>query len=626
VFYYLVDTYDLRALGLREKLAPFQIGRAIYHLEKRRGFLSNRKSGDSKEEGVVLGSIKELSETLKEQEHKTVAEFLVKQEKKRGRYLSRKMIEQEFEEFWSKQTNFHPTILNNELKAEIKDTIFFQRPIRSQRGLIGKCSFETDKKRCDMARQPAQRIRFWQDINNLKLQDENSLEWEFLNTEERQNLAKELEKKEKLSYKQIRRILKIDEAVSINLEENDKIIKGNTTAYAMRKAIGVNWDKLDEARQERLVEELFRIESPDSLKTRLKDYWKLDELQSEKLLKTQLESGYSRLSLKAIRKVLPKMIEKGLRYDEAVIGAYGDHRKLFEMDSLDQLPQPPQDLRNPIVSKALNELRKVVNAIIREYGKPDEIRVELARELKLSKKQKDRTIQQQNKNKIANQEAEDFYKKKFGVDKVSFEDKLKYRLWKEAEEHCPYTGESIPPELLLSDKVDIEHIIPYSRCFDNSYMNKTICLSEFNRNIKKNQTPYEVHSGNEQDYFEVLKRTESLPWPKRRRFEQKELDEDSMIGRQLSDTRYISREARKYLLKLYENEQKVSVLPGQATAGLWHHWGLNAILAEGDIDIKNRDDHRHHVIDAIVVALTNRSLFQYISRLSKRNRRDLRKD
>jgi len=363
----------------------------------------------------------------------------------------------------------------------------------------------------------------------------------------------------------------------------------------------------------------------------LRDYWGFDEEQVAKLLKAPIERNFSRLSLKAIRNILPKMTEKGLRYDEAAIEVYGDHRNLFETSSLEKLPEPPKDLRNPIVTKALHELRKVINAIIREFGKPDEIRVELARDLKMNRKQKERVIKQQNKNKKVNEEAAEFYAKKFGVEKVSYEDKLKYRLWKEAGEHCPYTGLKIPPEMLLdkgdeSEGIDIEHIIPYSRCFDDSYMNKTICLSSYNRDTKKNKTPYELYGGNEQEYFEVLKRTESMPWAKRRRFEQKELDENEMIGRQLSDTRYISREARKYLLKLYDNEQHVSVLPGQATAALRHHWGMNAILSVGDIDLKNRDDHRHHAIDAIVVALTDRALFQYISRLSKRNRSNLRKD
>ncbi|MGI8669042.1 MAG: type II CRISPR RNA-guided endonuclease Cas9, partial [Aridibacter sp.] len=625
-FHELGNPYKLRVSGLDEKLETFEIGRAIYHLEKRRGFKSNRKSGEADDTKGILGEIRELKEKLEEENYKTLGEFLNEQDKKRGRYISRKMIENEFEKLWAAQKEFYPEVLTDELKTKIKSTIFFQRPISSNRGLIGKCTFEMDKKRCDMARQPAQRIRFWQDINNLKLQDEDSIEWEFLSDEERQKLAEVLENKKQLEYKDLRKVLKINETVRINLEENDKKIKGNTTAYEMRKAIGKSWDKLGEEKQEKLVEEMFRIESPESLKNRLSEYWKFNDAQIEKLLKAPLEDKYSRLSLKAIRKVLPKMIEKGLRYDEAVTEIYGDHRKLFETNSSDELPEPPKDLRNPIVTKALHELRKVVNAIIREYGKPNEIRVELARDLKIGEKQKTKIIQQQNKNKKANEEAEEFYKEKFGVEKVSYDDKLKYRLWLEAGEHCPYTGDKIPPELLLTDKVDIEHIIPYSRCFDNSYMNKTICMSYFNRDTKKNKTPYEIFSGNEDKYFEVLKRVESMPWAKRRRFETKEVDFNEMVGRQLSDTRYISREARKYLLKLYENEQKVNVLPGQATAGLRHHWGMNAILSEGDVDLKNRDDHRHHAIDAIVVALTDKSLFQYISRLAKRNREHLRKN
>ncbi|CAN5278851.1 hypothetical protein BH10ACI1_BH10ACI1_31490 [soil metagenome] len=118
----------------------------------------------------------------------------------------------------------------------------------------------------------------------------------------------------------------------------------------------------------------------------------------------------------------------------------------------------------------------------------------------------------------------------------------------------------------------------------------------------------------------MLKRIENLPFGKQRKFQTKEVDFDEMVGRQLSDTRYICREARAYLLQLYKNEQAVTVIAGGATANLRHVWGLNSILADGDIDVKNRFDHRHHAIDAIVIALINPGLFQYISKLAGRNR------
>ncbi len=616
----LGNPYDLRVRGLSEKLEPLEIGRAIYHLAKRRGFLSNRKSGKSKDDGVVFEGIAEIKGGIEQNNFKTLGQYLNTLDKKRRHYTARKMVEDEFEEFWTAQEKYYPEILNENLKTEIKHIVFYQRPIQSQRGLIGLCSFEKGKKRCDMARQEAQRLRYWQDINNLQLQDRESLNWRILSIAEKAKLADEFEKKKEITYKGLRKLLKIDEDVRINLEANEKKLYGNKTAVVLRKAIGKVWDELAEEKQNRLIEELFRIESEIALENRLRGFWKFDNKQIEETLKVQLESGYSRCSLKAARKILPKM-QEGMRYDEAATEVYGDHRKSFDLQSFEKLSLPPKDLRNPIVSKGLHELRKVVNAILREYGKPDEIHLEMARDLKLTAKQKERAIKQQNQNKRANEEAEDFYRQKFGLENVSGFDKLKYRLWKESGEMCPYTGEKIPPEVLMDDqKIDVEHIIPYSRSFDDSYMNKTICLASFNRDVKKNLTPFELFGGDEQKYFEMLKRIENLPSAKQKKFVQKSVDENEMIGRQLSDTRYICKEARGYLLQLYKNEQAVTVIAGGATANLRHVWGLNSILADGDVDVKNRYDHRHHAIDAIVIALTSRRLFQYISKLASRNR------
>jgi CRISPR-associated endonuclease Csn1 len=622
----LGNPYELRVRGLSEELEPHQIGRALYHLAKRRGFLSNRKSGKSKEDGAVLGGIAKVREEIETKHLKTLGEYLNTQDKKREFYTARQMVEDEFEAIWTAQSAFYPEILNEPLKAEIKQVVFFQRPIQSQRGLIGKCGFEKGKKRCDLARQEAQRLRYWQDINNLQFQMRESLEWRKLTLEEKAKLAAEFEKKNEISYKGLRKLLKIGEDTRINLEANEKKLYGNKTAVAFRKAIGNVWDELSEEKQTLLTEDFFRIESELSLEKRLKEFWNFNDAQIKELLKIDLESGYSRVSLKAIRKILPKM-QEGLRYDEAATEIYGDHRKQFDTNSSEKLALPPKDLRNPIVSKALHELRKVVNAILRTYGKPDEIHLEMARDLKLTAKQKERAIKQQNMNQKANDEAAEFYKKKFGLENVSGTDKLKYRLWKEAGETCPYTGEIIPPETLRDDQyVDIEHIIPYSRSFDDSYMNKTICLAKFNRDTKKNKTPFEIFGGDEQGYYKMLKRIENLPFGKQRKFQTKEVNFDEMIGRQLSDTRYICREARGYLLQLYDNEQAVMVVAGGATANLRHVWGLNSILSDGDLDVKNRYDHRHHAIDAIVIALISRRLFQYISRLAGQNRERMKRN
>lgn len=630
----LGDPYTLRVRALSEPVEPFEVGRALYHLSKRRGFLSNRKSGNAKEDGVVLGGIANIRAELNGNGFRTIGELLSTKDKKRKHFTHRTMTEDEFEKIWITQQNFHPDLLTADLKTTIKNTIFYQRPLKSQRGLIGKCTFETDKKRCDMARQEAQRIRYWQDINNLQLQDPETLNWKTLTDAEKATVANELEKTKELKYDKLRKILKIGPDVRINLEASDKKIKGNTTACAFRNALKKSdkqWDDLTEEQQNRLTEELFRIENELALKKRLKEHWNFNDEQIEKLegVWHQLEDGYSRLSLKAIKKVLPLMMH-GKRYDEAVAEIYGDHRKKFGAE-FQKLELPPKDLRNPIVYKALCETRKVVNAIIREYGRPDEIKIEMARDLKLTKLQKERVNDQNKKNAAANKRAEDFYKQKFNLENISSTDKLKFRLWEESGGCCPYTGNPIPPEALLDDGlVDIEHIIPFSRCFDDSYMNKTICDAKFNRDVKKNRAPGEIYDRESTEFLELMERVKNLPNGKRRKFEmaKEELDKADWAGRQLSDTRYICREARGYLRQLYpysaDENKYVQVVAGGATANLRHVWHVNSILSDGEIDVKNRWDHRHHAIDAIVVALCERGLYQLISKLAGKNRELMR--
>ena len=630
-FHELGDPYELRVRALTDKLEPFEIGRALYHLSKRRGFLSNRKSGDANEDGKVLGGIARVREELESGEFKTIGHLLSTKEKKRKHFTHRAMTEDEFESVWSKQSEFYPTVLTDDLKMRVKNTIFYQRPLRSQRGLIGKCSFEPDKKRCDAARQEAQRFRYWQDLNNLQLQDRTTLNWRPLRDVEKELLVKELENTEVLKFEKIRKVLKLNDDVRINLEANDKKIKGNSTAYHFRKALKKSnkpWDSFTPDQQDRLIEELFRIDNELALRRRLSEHWQFDDDEIEKLFGVwhKLEDGYSRLSLKAIRKVLPLMMA-GKRYDEAASAVYGDHRKIFGSDDTVKLALPPKDLRNPIVFKALCEVRKVVNAIIREYGRPDEIRLEMARDLKLTKLQKERAMKQQAINKSANERAADFFKQKFNLENTSSIDKLKFRLWEESGGQCPYTGKNIPPEALLDDGlVDIEHIIPYSRSFDDSYMNKTICDAKFNREVKRNQAPGEIYNRESQTFFELMERVKTLPPPKVRKFElsKEQLNETDWAGRQLSDTRYICKEVRGYLRQLYpyspyENKY-VQVVAGGATANLRHVWHVNALLSQGDVDVKNRSDHRHHAVDAIVIALTDRGLYQYISKLAGQNR------
>jgi CRISPR-associated endonuclease Csn1 len=202
-----------------------------------------------------------------------------------------------------------------------------------------------------------------------------------------------------------------------------------------------------------------------------------------------------------------------------------------------------------------------------------------------------------------------------GIQRPGKNDIDKYLLWEECKKICPYTGQAISfNDLFLHGRFDIEHILPYSRTLDDSLANKTLCEKGFN--IKKgNQTAYECLSRDQANYMQVLERVQKYMPRKLNKFKLDKLDND-FAQKQLNDTRYISKEAKAYLKSICN---RVDVTTGTATAPLRHYWGLNSILRVGK-NKKTRDDHRHHAVDALVVALTTPGMLRELSNWNKLDR------
>lgn len=604
------EPYRLRKHGLDERLSLFELGRIMYHINLRRGFQSNRKAR-SKDDGEVNSRIKSLSKEIAASGSRTLGEYLDAQAKKRDRNTDRSMYKEEFELIWKKQQEHYNSLLTPVLKVVIHKSIFFQRPLKLQKNLVGKCTFEPSRKRAARALLEAQRFRMLQDINHLAIKNPVTRELRLLDTDERQTLLTLLEKQKSVSWTKARKTLGLHEGEVFNLEEGKKKeLIGNRTSYALRSILGKRWDEMTQNERGALITDMLTIDNESSFLKRMAGHWGFGQETAEELAKTEFEPGYARLSRKAICNILPHL-EQGLAYDKACLAAGYDHSKPGSAVFSKRLEEPPH-LRNPVVQKALYEVRKIINAIIRVHGKPSVIRVEMARDMKLTRRQKQELQKKQNSLEKANDNAREILRNDFGRPEPSMADIKKYQMWMECL-LCPYTGTAISKEMLFSPEVDVEHIIPYSRSLDDSYMNKTLCMAEENRKIKRNKTPYEAYHADEARYLEILQRIKNLPYPKRRRFEQKEVDTEEFIERQLNDTRYICVEVKKYLQQL---GSKVEISKGEATAALRHRWNLNRILSEDDGSGKNRNDHRHHAVDAIVIALTSRSLFQRLSKLS----------
>ncbi|OGG95307.1 MAG: type II CRISPR RNA-guided endonuclease Cas9 [Candidatus Lambdaproteobacteria bacterium RIFOXYD2_FULL_50_16] len=645
--------YLFRKTGLDHPLSLFELGRCFLHMNKRRGFLSNRKSKltgfeddarileliqrdeqadaeatpkkaqknatqEEKDLGAVLGEISQLKAAMQVVGARTLGEYLADLPKKRGTHTERAMYQHEFEQLWTAQQTHHPNTLSEGLKAEVYRALFFQRPLKLQKFLVGPCTLEPQRKRAAKACLEFQEFRTRQELNHLLIFNPDERAYRCLSETEREAIFQHLQTHDQITLGQIRKALSLHAGEHLNFEDKEHKIPGNRTSVKLQKILGTLWQTLGN-KQFELITDLLTINDRRDLFKRLESHWKLPLETAYHLTILELESGYSPLSRKAICLLLPHL-RTGLPYAQALQQA-GYHAGAKPIGEAEVLAPPPRT-NNPVVGKALNQTRKIVNALIATWGLPDVIRVELTRDAKQGKKARERIQKQQKVNEKLNNEAK-VQLEELGILQITGEALLKYRLWAECKGVCPYTGQTITPAMLFGSEVDIEHILPYSRSLDDSYMNKTLCMSFENRQVKKGLTPFEAYG--ETDRFPEIRQRlldlESMPREKKNRFFLKDKPLEDWLAqftnRQLSDTRYISLEVKNYLQQL---GCKIEVTSGSYTAALRRKWSLNNLWRGKKDDIqdapKSRDDHRHHALDALVTALTDVGLMQRLGKAS----------
>lgn len=665
-----IDPYIARRDAINGKIELERLARALFHICQHRGYKSNRKAGNKDEEkgALINGSkegkitgIAELNSELEKGKFRTIGEYFASlnpQEKRiRARYTERKQYEYEFDLIWETQAKFYPYILNDEAKAVIRDkTIFFQRPLKSQKYKVGICCLEPKKRRAPKCSFEFQEFRMYQQINSLTISGEERIEGS-LTVEDRQKLIDYLSNNTKLdlradkknptkSFSKLKSVLKLrkDGIYKVNLETLGKL-DGLKSLCSIEKALGKDFIHFDEKELNILLNTIYFATDNEWLIDYLQKRFNVSAEIAEKLADISLEANYGSLSKKAINKILP-FLKEGRQYHDAAQDAGYDFAKVDEIiEKTDFVPEPER-IANPIVMAGLYQTRKVVNEVIKRYGKPDTIRIEMARDLKMNHQQRMDILYNNKINEEINNEIRNKLHNEFGIKYVSRDDIIKYQLWLECKGECPYTGKTISLNQLFGNQPEfqIEHIIPYSRSLDDSYMNKTLCYIEENHN-KGNKTPYEFYSHDKPKFHAISERIRKLPYKKAQRFLVKNLEEyyhiegdDGFLKRQLNDTRYISRVAYKLMKHVCDD---VSVSKGEITAILRRDWGLNSILKDhyhnnepevledenpcidlqnendektkDSKDKKDRGDHRHHAVDAIAIALASRSVVQSLS-------------
>lgn len=572
-------------------------------------------------------------------------------------FPSRQLYIDEVNLILNKQSEFYPQLnskifdkdLNKEIsiKDKIIDIIFYQRKLRPQE--VGKCQFEDGEYRCPKASPLFQEYRILCELNNLELCDFN--DGVCLSNDDKEIIKQMLMSQKEVKFSSMRKKLNIEANLLFNLESDEKDkLEGDKTSYELSKKenFGELWKDINEDKREEIIDKILNEENEEELSKYLKNnFQELSEEQVESIKNAKLPDGYASLSLKAIKKLIP-YLRDGKRYDEACEIVYGSHSAKNNNLNLNELPYYGEILKthviggttdsqdkdnpekyfgkitNPTVHIGLNQLRYCINKIIKEKGKPEYIAIELARDLKLNKKEKAKLKSEQEQNikdnKRINGELE-----KLDLPQ-NYDNRMLYKIWERLslkdvnKRCCPFCGKPISVTDLFSGIFHIEHLLPFSKTYDDSINNKVIACSSCNAE-KGNRSPFEAWGHDKNKYNEIIARVELLPKKVQWRFEKNAMekfnDENKILARMLSDTQYLSKVACEYLSCLYPDDGKkhIRTIPGQLTEKLRHHWGLNRLIS-GDDEIKDRKDHRHHAIDAFVVACTNQSTLNKISKAS----------
>ena len=660
--------YELRTLALEQKLEPKELARVILHIAKHRGYGNKHaKTGSDKDSGKVLSAIKVNEATMNAKRYKSVGEYLYKEFYQKERLEGEKKGNtptKEFKNVRNKGENYEHCVAQEQVRAELElifqkqrefgfhfseklykvatkndktkeldfasaimEIAFYQRDLKSFADKVGECVFYKDENRAPKDSLSAMEfVALTRIINTLKNLDEKSKNLgigETYGKDKIQEILKIVLDKGEMSYKKLRDILHLDERILFakdsKLDYTKEVQEAEKAKFielknlkAFKKAIGGDFSKFAREELDDIATEITLIKSKENLVKKLQNYPALSKEQVEALSNLSFAKHID-LSLKALHRILPFMYE-GLRYDEAVQKAgLQEHKKhLQKGEFLIPLKEYEPYLANPVVARALSEYRKVLNALLKKYGKVHKIHLEFTREAGKNYEERKKIEKEQKEHFEANQKA--IQQCEILGLPVNGANILKMKLWLEQGECCAYSGKKITTEDLKdSNKLQIDHIYPYSRSFDDSYMNKVLVFAKENQN-KLDKTPFEAFGSNKEKWDRILSFSAKLPKQKQRRISNTNFKdkEGGFLARNLNDTGYIARLASQWTnhcLKfedLRENEVSIAgekgssvhieVISGSLTATLRHYWGL------GD---KDRNNHLHHAVDAIILAYTN---------------------
>ena len=689
-----LQSYEWRSKALSEKLDEDVLAYVIAEINNN----LNKSSG-------YLGAISDRSKELYFNRI-TVGQYQYAQLSKKthaslkNQIFYRQDYMDEFERIWNTQAQFHK-VLTDDLKKEIRDVvIFYQRKLKSQKHLISTCEFEKHHKVIARSNPLFQEFKIWQMLNNLEFTNVKTKEKSTLDEEARKILFDELNTKGKMTKKEVIEFLGYkDKEYELNFKDG---LEGNNTNKAIYDAFktmferdghyldlsknaesiksdtkllleeaGINsqiidfdaeieGNQFDKQLSYQLWHILHSIEEDKEVVKTVQSKFGFTEEFAKILANISLQPDYGSVSARAIKKILP-FLKAGNKYSEAcALAGYNHSNSLTNeendarvlKDKIDILPK--NSLRNPVVEKILNQMIHVVNAVISdpELGKPDEVRIELARELKHSAKERDTMSANINAAKLDHEKFRKLLSESpFYIKNPTRNDIIRYKLYEELSSNgykTLYSNTYIPREQLFSKSFDIEHIIPKSKLFDDSFSNKT--LEKRDINIKKADSTaldfvakeFTSEIDNYKATVEKLAKEGKISKAKCSKLLMTgDKIPDGFIDRDLRDTQYIAKKAKELLQEVFRT---VSSTTGSVTNRLRDDWGLVNVMQELNFekyktlglteqiekkdgttkeritDWTKRNDHRHHAMDALTVAFTKPAYIQYLNNLSAKEK------
>lgn len=649
--------WQLRVAGLERRLSNEEWARVIYHINKHRGFWFARKAeAEQSEGGAVKKALEHTRSLMRDKAYRSAAEMVLSeypehQRNKRGDYsqsLPRELLAEELALLFARQRelgNPHAGEVLQQAILKPETGLFWQqKPALSgaaMLNLIGKCTFEPDEYRAAKHSWSAERFVWLTRLNNLRV----SVDGESgpLSPAAREAALDLPYKLASVKYKQLKaHLVKLGllsesaHFAGLNYRnggkdpEDTKLIELKGW-HELRKALEsagltTEWhglatqaDKLD------AITTILSVYKTDAEIREQLGRQGLPDAVIEALLGVSF-SDFIRLSLKALAGILPHM-QVGKRYDEACLLAGYHHSQPSENSASRYLPALDDNApNNPVVKRALNQARKVVNAIIREYGPPRLVHIEMARDLSRPLDERQKIEKEQKAFGDRNEQLRSEFAEEFGRRPTGREFE-KWLLYREQDGKCAYSLQPINLNQLIDDATssEIDHALPYSRSFDDTRNNKVLVLTRENRD-KGNRTPYEYLDGAgdspQWQAFEAFVRSNhKYRQAKRDRLLRKHFGKDEAAGfkeRNLTDTRYACRYFKNFVerhLALHPDSgaQRCVVVSGQLTSFLRARWGL-AKLREGS--------DRHHAIDAAVVAACSHGMVKRLSDYARRKELD----